>query len=283
MQMVRRLSDDGLMQLHLLFLGACLLVLAVMPIGNGMAYFSYVLLFLPALVAPAWLHAGYAAAREVRIVVLGVGAATTLYLATVFGFNLATTVSTLTRSAQQQTAAALQDANDGAGLGRRVIARSWRETTTLFGHLRRQLEHTAWHGLLQQIGAASAVANLQVYVPPAADEFWLRLKRGQTNPHWCLESHLMIPAQLGIPLIHGIAPLRYEAGCSPIAGLYGFGKQQDAHRTRELSEQQLCEIAQARHLGAVYILNAISTPAANRILACTASAGDASASGGARR
>jgi hypothetical protein len=254
--------------MHLLCLGACLLVLALVPIGNGMAYFSYVLLFLPALVAPAWLYAAHGAAREVRVVVFATGAVTAAYLVVAFSFNLATTYSTLARTAQQQTAAALRDPLEDAGMGRRAIARSWRESRTLLGHLRRQIEQTRWQALLRRIGEANLTVPLQVYAPPAADEFWLRLRQGQNNPHWCLEGHLMIPAELGIPMLLGVAPLKYESGCSPIAGLYGFGKYQDAHRTRDLTDPQLCEIARSRGVGAIYVLGAISVMPANRLLRC---------------
>ena len=266
----RRMTGDGLMQLHLICLFACALVLATIPIGNGMAYFSYVLLFLPALVAPAWLHAAYASVREVRIIVLGCSSATAVYLTVAFCFALATNVSTITRSAQQQTISALRDADDGPGLGKRIIGRSWRETGSFFGLLKGQLEQTAWQSLLTQIRNQGSATSWRVFVPPSADEFWSRLKHGQNNPYWCLQAHLMIPAELGTPLIYGIAPLKYEAGCSPIAGLYGFGKHQNHHRTRDMSDQQLCEVARARNVSSVYVLNTISQPEANRQLQCVA-------------
>ena len=265
----RLVSSDGLMQLHALCLASCVLVLLTVPIGSGMAYFSYVLLFLPAFARPTWLLAAYVSAREVRRAVLGIGAVCGVYLTVVFATTLAHTISTLLRSAQEQTVAAFRDVNGGAGLGRRVIEKSLRQTGTLFGHFRGQLEHTAWADMLNRIEAARVGGDLQVFAPPSAEEFWTRLGPGRGNPYWCLQPHLMIPAELGIPMIRGIAPLKYEAGCSAIAGLYGFGKYQDAHRTTDLSDQQLCDIAKARKLDGIYILNAISAPEGNRVLRCT--------------
>ena len=53
-----------------------------------------------------------------------------------------------------------------------------------------------------------------------------------------------------------------------IAGLYGFGKYQDDHRTAALSDPQLCDIARQRKLDGVYVLNSISATADNRFLRC---------------
>ena len=265
----RLVSSAGLMQLHALCLASCVLALLTVPIGSGMAYFSYVLLFLPALARPAWLLAAYVSAREVRRAVLGIGLLCGVYLTVAFAATLAHTISMLTRSVQDQTAAAFRDVNAGAGLGRRVIEKSLRQSGTLFGHFRSQLEHTAWANMLNRIKAARIGSDLQVFASPSAEEFWTRLGPGRGNPYWCLQPHLMIPAELGMPMIRGIAPLKYEAGCSAIAGLYGFGKYQDAHRTADLSDQQLCSIAKARDLDGIYVLNAISAVEGNRVLLCT--------------
>lgn len=266
----RLLESPGLIQLQVLCLAACGLLLVCLPIGNGMAYFSYLLLFLPAMAAPGWLYAGYAAAPRMRRLTIAVGALGILYLSVAFGFNLATGVSTLARATQQQAIAELRDANDSAGLGRRVVARSWRETGTLFGHLRTQIGHTQWAALIAHIEAAKAGNRLRVFVPPANEEFWTRLRPGAANPYWCMQAHLMIPGQSGTPMILGIPPLKFEGGCSPIPGIYGFGKYQDLHRTRDVSDRNLCEVARLRDVQSVYVLNSISALDANRIVRCDA-------------
>ncbi len=265
----RLMRADGLVQLHALCLAACLLVLVTVPIGAGMFYFSYVLLILPALISPTWLSAACAPGSGGRRILIVTATLCCVYLSGGFAFTLVNTIGSITHGAQQLTAPEYRNAHDGDGLSKLVIADSLRQSGTPFGTLRLQVQNTQWAELLRSLRQASA-GSMQVFVPPAVEDFWTRLKVGGTNPYWCMQPHLMIPSQTGIPMIFGIAPLKYETGCSPFAGLYGFGKHQDMHRTRELSDEQLCEIARNRSVDAVYVLDSVEPPERNRILRCGA-------------
>ena len=79
----------------------------------------------------------------------------------------------------------------------------------------------------------------------------------------------MIPAETGIPMRRGIAPDGYESKCMPPSLVwYGFGRQQDAHRTGDFDDQRLCAMVVAKGFNRLYILNSIHNPRDNRKLTC---------------
>jgi hypothetical protein len=79
----------------------------------------------------------------------------------------------------------------------------------------------------------------------------------------------MIPAQAAVPMLRGISPVQQEQECAPTGMIwYGFGKQQDSHRTGEFNDQELCELANSKGFSRIYVLNSISDSAQNRKLLC---------------
>jgi hypothetical protein len=84
-----------------------------------------------------------------------------------------------------------------------------------------------------------------------------------------MAAHLMVPADIGIPMLRGIAPAGFESGCMPLGLIcYGFGKDQDRHRTADLSDNELCTGATDQGRDTVFVLQSISLPSRNYYIDC---------------
>jgi hypothetical protein len=151
---------------------------------------------------------------------------------------------------------------------RRLIVESVRQDGMPLGGLRRKIAETDWAKLIRDIEAKDAAAPLAVYVTPDNDAFWRRLEKD--SPYWCMIPHLMIPAQTGIPQIASIAPLRIERICGWGDGIlfYGYGREQDRHRSRNLTVEQLCAEAAGVKVSRVYRLASVAEIAKNTVIEC---------------
>jgi hypothetical protein len=273
------LELDPPAQLLLVSLVACVLVLITIPIGSNMWYFSVVLLVVGSALLPSTLwrvSAVEVSIPPIRAWVLGAALVAGLGCSQDFATNSSFIIAGLFRNAwstSNNAAAGADRANHQTiGIGRRQIAESIRSTRTAFGLLHREIATLPWTGLLRDLKERDSLAQgrLVVHVLPSADEFWRRLAGGAPG-WWCMAAHLMIPAETGIVEIRSIEPRTIESECTSETEVwYGFGKNQDAHRTGDLSIAQLCEAADRLHSEQIYMLLSITQPNKNRIVNCRA-------------
>ena len=150
------------------------------------------------------------------------------------------------------------------------IRLSLRDDGTLFGTTQTRMAQLPWAAILRDVATLRHQgARVAVHVPPANQAFWHRLQGG--SPYWCISAHLMIPAQLGVPMLRGIGPQELEKQCLPGGQVwYGFGRQQDVHRSTDLNGAKLCSLALQGGFNSVYVLEDIWNPLANRVLTCRA-------------
>jgi hypothetical protein len=81
----------------------------------------------------------------------------------------------------------------------------------------------------------------------------------------------MIPAQTGIVEIRSIEPKELEGEClPPEILLYGFGKDQDLHRTDDLTAAQLCAAASLSQARWVYVVSSVAQLPENKLIDCRA-------------
>jgi hypothetical protein len=245
-----------------LSLVACISVLFMVPIGSNVAYFSLVLLMMAAVMAPSILRPLFNLGIErknTQRAIFGSVAVILCAMTAQFSWNTKNAVSALYRSAFSATS--------DYSIGGLVLA-SLQSHHSLLAAVRQQSLNTTWSRLKRDILSRSADdAGLVVHTPPDVDEFWTRLSSG--TPWWCIASHLMIPAELGIVQIRNIAPRSIETRCvSDGIAFYGFGKTQDLHRTAVLSDSELCAMVQESKFGRVYVINSLSDLSRNRVLSC---------------
>jgi hypothetical protein len=254
--------SSGPMFLLGLSLIACVAVLFSVPIGSNVAYFSLVLLVMAAVIAPATLRPRFKLGIEKQSLQRALSASVAMFfcvMAVQFAWDTKNAVAALYRSA---FSAAPNHSTGG------LVVSSIRTHHSLLAAVREQSEHTPWSRLTKDILSKSADGfGLSVHTAPAVDEFWTRLSPG--NPWWCITSHLMVPAELGIVQIRNIAPLSIETQCvSEGISFYGYGKTQDMHRTAELSDEQLCAAARQSKFERVYVVNSLSDLKRNPVLNC---------------
>jgi hypothetical protein len=249
---------------------ACAVVLLVMPIGSNMTYFSVVLL----VAAGAMLPGTLSRVSNIEIdkspvngwlwaLACCAGLACAQQFATA-GTHIISTLFKAASNAQGPVAAN----NRTGGAAAREIGTSIRTTGTAFGLLRRQIDTLPWTALVRDLRERSAVSGgMVVHVLPSAEDFWRRLAAG--SPYWCMAAQLMIPAETGIVEIRSIGPKAIEGECAPKGLLwYGFGRNQDLHRTGNLSVEQLCDGARLAHSKRIYMLSSISQPGMNKVVEC---------------
>jgi hypothetical protein len=258
---VSALSAPG--QLLAVAFAACVLILVTVPIGSNMAYFSVVVLVLALMTLPTVLSQIPLAGIDARRINPVLAAATCLALAAcAYQFALAgdKTLSGLYKAAwPEQT---------GSSAGR--IVESWRVTRTPFGLLQQRIDELPWTLLMRDLEAKQALpGGVVAHVSPSAQELWHHLSAGA--PYWCMAAHLMIPAQTGMVEIRSIEPQAIERECAP-AGilLYGFGKDQDAHRTGQLASPLLCAAAAAVPARWVYVVASVTQLSNNELIDCQA-------------
>lgn len=245
----------------------CVALLLTLPIGSNMAYFSGVLFLLSAALLPLRLYDGRLF-RSTSPLVAGVLLVLTLSVVwQVYDFRqaLAEEVSRLLKASNSVHR---DEDLDDPDFTRRTLLQSLAQDGTLFGGTQAERQQDPWRGVLQAMQAPVAGgARLMVYAPPSATSFWNRL-RGKI-PYWCLAAHLMVPAQTGIPMVLGIRPLLEGPRCVPVGvEWYGFGKDQDRHRSVALSDAALCQRVLQASFDTVYVVHSITTPADNRVLKC---------------
>ena len=251
-----------------------MVVLFTVPVGSNVAYFSGVVLFMCACAVPAWFVQGSALVQRwcrnhVYWFAL-TGLILLLFLAIGFLKSFGRSSVALVRAVPAYSADGARPQSP-ARSSQVLIAHfrtSIRDTGTLFGALQAEMASTSWAAVMRDVEKNRTInPELVVYVRPSTAEFWQRLKGG--GPYWCIAAHLMIPATVAIPMIRGISPQVYELQCMPDGQIwYGFGRTQDEHRTVDMTDPELCDQARQRGFGAVYVLDSIRDPQANRVLAC---------------
>jgi hypothetical protein len=244
-----------------LSLAACTVVLFTVPIGSNVAYFSLVLLVMAAAMAPSVLRPLSLGIKKQGIQRLLVGSMTVVFgvMAIQFAWGTKNTVAELYRTAFSAPL------NQSVGA---LVLTSVENHHSLLGAIREQSALTPWSLLTRDILAHAADGSeLSVHTPPAVDEFWTRLY--PSSALWCINLHLMIPAELGIVQIRNIAPRSIETRCvSDGFAFYGFGKTPDLHRTAVLTDEQLCAAARQSKIVRVYIVNSVADLSRNVVLNC---------------
>jgi hypothetical protein len=267
---------DAEAQLVAICLAACLLVLFTVPIGSNMAYFSGVVFFLAVAVLPTTLlratQVSLSSARVLQLIVLA-----TSLLAIVCTYRFAVMAGQTITTLYQ---AALSDRPKGVETIRALpgpvslVNDSIRSTGTVLGLLRRQMATLPWTLLTRDLVEKSAASGpMVVHVRASADEVWKRLQG--RSPYWCIAAHMMIPAETGLVEIRSIEPKALETECVPPGVLYyGFGRDQDLHRTGAFTKQQLCAAAQSVAAERIYMLESITQPVQNELWDCTSETPD---------
>lgn len=251
------------MQFLALMLASCIFVFFTMPIGSNVAYFSLVVLISACVIAPALLRSLFGIGFETPAIRKGLaGVLAVVAVVSVAGYVWDTKNSVLLT---YRTAFPEIPAEDAKGL----LYKSFRQTHSIAGGLAAELPALPWSRLTEDIRQKAALADgkLAVHTRASVEPFWRRLAAG--SAWWCIAPHLMIPAELGIPQIRNIAPRVIESECSA-AGLvfYGFGKEQDAHRTGALSDAELCRSAKAFDFRKLYLIESITQLERNSVLSC---------------
>lgn len=247
---------------------ACLLVLVTVPIGSNMAYFSGIVFFMSAALLP-WSLLRHDRVRADGLVARFAVVLVSLLVVWWVSDYRETLGDAYARVLQASRPAVDEESADAPVDGtKRQLQQSLASHGNLFGRTQAFRQQTPWmqaiRGIEQQ---RSAGARPMVYVPPQALDFWTRLK-GE-SPYWCLGAHLMIPAQSGIPMVLGITPQTPDLRCMP-RGIewYGFGVDQDKHRSVVMSDAQLCARVRPQGFDTVIVLNTIAGAATNRVVRC---------------
>jgi hypothetical protein len=261
LQSLAGLSAAG--QLLAVAFAACLVILVAVPIGSNVAYFSVVVLMLSLVALPSTLARVPIAGLDRSVVnPLLLTAACVLFAACAYQFAIAgdKSLSGLLRAAWPQR----------AGSSGARIAESWRATRTPFALLQQRIDDLPWATLMRDLQAKQALpGGLVVNIPPGAEGVWHRLSGGAA--YWCRAAHLMIPAQTGIVEIRSIEPKELEGEClPPEILLYGFGKDQDLHRTDDLTAAQLCAAASLSQARWVYVVSSVAQLPENKLIDCRA-------------
>ena len=252
---------------------ACFLVVITIPIGSNAAYFSGVLLFISFALIPEGFFRVVNTLSQYR-----------LFNAFEFIFLLMLIVQFFSFSFQYIAHVKILSACEGCQTEvhpdatgstpteiplKQHVLHSLNEYRTFWTTSQAQIDKSQWSVVIRDVQQfASIKRGGTVFVPPSNENFWARLKLG--NPYWCISPQLMIPAQIGVPMLRGIPPARLERECMPNGLLwYGFGKHQETHRTDEFDDSALCKLAVSKGFNRIYILNSIERIDRNRKLFCT--------------
>jgi hypothetical protein len=269
----RLVTFKGEWQILFVSLVACVLVVVTVPIGSNAAYFSGVLLFMSFALIPEGFFRVVNALSQHRL--FNAFQFTFLLMLIVqlfsFGFQYKARVKILAACEGCQT-----KVNSGAVGGSPIeipleqgVLHSLNEHRTFWTTTQAQIDKGQWSVAIRDIQKFAATKpGAVVFVPTFNEDFWTRLK--PSNPYWCISAQLMIPAQIGVPMLRGISPARFENECMP-TGLvwYGFGKHQAMHRSGGFDDTALCELTISKGFDRVYILNSIAHTEKNRKLFCT--------------
>jgi hypothetical protein len=265
-------SQAGGSQILFISLLACIVVAFTMPIGSNLGYFSAVLLVMSIALIPIGFYRTVSTLKHFSLVKLlgfGLAATITVHFLT-SGFQFVTQMLKIAAcvgcNPEAQTNTSQPVALEVRPKHR--LLNSLREHRTLWTTTQSLINSSQWHVLIQSIEQfAGNQPGTVVFVPPSNELFWTRLKR--VNPYWCLIPQLMIPAQAGVPMLRGISPVQLEQECSSTGMIwYGFGKQQDSHRTSEFNDHELCELAVSKGFSRIFVLNSIYDKEQNIKLLC---------------
>ncbi len=251
----------------------CILAVITMPIGSNAAYFSGVLLFLSFALIPAGFFRFVHALGQYRLFYTFEFILALVLIVQLLNFGLQYKARAqglmACEGCRASTNAELKDTSAIEVASTQGLINSLVDYRTLWTTSQARIENSRWSVVIRDIQQfAAAKPSAMVFVPPANIDFWTRLKSG--NPYWCITAQLMIPAQIGVPMLRGISPASIEAECVPTGLIwYGYGKNQEVHRTGEFNDGTLCEMTVAKGFGSVYILNSIEHIDKNRKLLCS--------------
>lgn len=255
----------GEWQLLIVVLLSCVLVVMTVPIGSNATYFSGVLLFMSFALMPA----SALAALNGLVDFCPFKAMGALLWITLIAHIVNFGVELRARAAQVVACHSCAPDPSQPPSASRQLRESLRTHGKPWTNTRIRIENSAWSTLIRDVETfAAGGADAAVFVPPGNTAFWTRLQ--PQNPYWCISPQLMIPAMAGIPMLRGIGPASFESQCMP-PGLiwYGFGRHQAQHRTGDLDDWKLCQLAKDWGLQRVYVVNAIDELGRNRRLACS--------------
>jgi hypothetical protein len=259
-------QSDAVTQLVALSLIACIVVLVTQPIGSNVGYFSLYVYLLALLLLPAALGRSNLALPQ---------AVPSSIIAVMLGGMLAVGLVTFVIATPEQIAFLYKKASGGPAYTGHVMAemrQSRHLTGTLFGTLHQRIAASPWEQLMNALTEQSRALNGQliVEITPDAEEVWRRLEGGNTA-WWCMAPHLMIPAETGLAQARSMAPETIEQECAPFGQVwYGFGKDQDRHRTSLFTDRERCTLARPIHARAVYLLKSYRDLSQNRLIRCEA-------------
>jgi hypothetical protein len=262
-------ADVNAQLIFLLLLGT-LFVLFAIPIGDNIWDFSGILFGLSLLFLPMALEETLGLRLTDRPVkwLLGILLAINIvWAAALFVFNGADSLP--------QALVALYRAASGGDPARSSSAKqdlvlSLETTHRPMARLNARIRESAPAKLQDEIARQTVAANgaLALHIPPAANDVW-RFFLTAAPGKWCLYPHLWAPAVTGTVEIRSIPPRAIQDICAlPGTTWYGYGKNQDLHRTGDFSPETLC--AMARPLGArrVYRLMSYADLSRNSVLTC---------------
>jgi hypothetical protein len=258
-------------QYLVMVIAACLTVLLLVPISGNNTYFSLImfglsLFFLPIAFLGS-LKGEYSLGWARTAVTILLGAAL-LYRAAYFGLpgqGLQGVVSSLYKTAFPE---------EGAPHLKAQILGSIRRNGLPFSFLGDRIEAAPFSSMkrLLDVQAAQEKGRLAVFVPPNASEIWEGLLHSTQLNWWCFSGHLVVPAVMGQMQIRSIEPKQVERRCLPsgLSAYYGFGAEQDEHRSADLTDHELCDIAGRWSADRIYKLVSYRQPEKNSVITCAA-------------
>ena len=259
------LSADGVLQFAILALLGCVAVLLTQPIGDDMEYFSLPLYAVAIILLPFAI--GARSAFSVSNVVVKWAAGILLAI------NIIPRVEPF-EADMHKTLLDIQTAALGKTSASHPLSAAIKDA--LHAHkpplyvLEQQIASSPRAHLVTELRqrADRAQGQLAVQVSPDATEIWEWAKPG--TPIWCTAGHLVVPAETGILEIRSVAPDKVERQCMPPnMAWYGYGKQQDSHRSLPLGDEKLCSLARAMKVTEVYRLTSYSDLSRNRQVNCS--------------
>lgn len=266
---------DGRIQVVALMTASCLVVLFTVPIGSNVAYFSLPLLCVSTVLLP------FALTQYLGLSILNVGARILfvvglLLLLRVSAFEFpAKTVREVGLHADRawnvdKTKRPPPGILTGKKHARAGMKNSFLTAGQPLKFLRDKISDSSWAKLVRLVREMNEQQPTAVHVSANNEAFWRRLSRD--TAYWCMTPHLMLPAEAGAFQIKSVAPLNIEKLCS-WGGFtfYGYGRQQDLHRSASQGVGTLCREARRAGVKRVYVLHSIDRLVENKTIDCSES------------
>lgn len=251
-----------------LMAAACAAVFLSIPIGGNNAYFTLLLFGMAFFFLPVVFSESLRSELDIKIIrncVLILFGVLLLYRAGYFWLSdqsLPHVVSALYKAAfpPQEKPRVIQE----------MIA-STRQGRLPFSTLRDKIDVAPFALTAKAIEDESRKSgSLAVFIPPYAAEVWSGLANAAEGGFWCFSGHLVVPALTGVMEIRSISPRQTELQCLDPGMMpsYGFGPEQEKHRSSDLPDGKLCEIARRWSANSVYKLVSYRDRERNSVINC---------------